>query len=124
MPDRYIAEGDYSQESGYSIVRDWAQRGEVPRALFCASDTMAMGALLALHEADYRVPEDVAVMGFDDLPAAQYSIPPLTTVRQPVYEKGQTAVDLLIDRIESPDADSSHTQLAPELVVRRSCGAR
>jgi LacI family transcriptional regulator len=124
VPDRSIAEGDYSQESGYSIVQDWAQRGEVPRALFCASDTMAMGALLALHEADYRVPEDVAVMGFDDLPAAQYSIPPLTTVRQPVYEKGQTAVDLLIDRIESPDADSAHTQLAPELVVRRSCGAR
>lgn len=124
VPDRYVAVGDYSRESGYSIVRDWAERGEMPRALFCTSDTMATGALLALHEADYRVPDDVAVMGFDDLPAAQYTVPPLTTVRQPVYEKGQTAVDLLIDQIESPDAEPVHKELDPELVVRKSCGAQ
>ena len=123
VQEQYIAEGDYSQESGYSIVRGWTEQGAVPRALFCASDTMAVGALRALSEGDYRVPDDVAVMGFDDLPAAQYTIPPLTTVRQPVYEKGQTAVDLLIDQIESPAADPAHTELAPELVVRESCGA-
>jgi len=123
VPDRYVAEGDYSQDSGYSIIQDWTDRGTMPRALFCASDTMAQGALLALHEADYRVPEDVAVVGFDDLPAAQYAIPPLTTVRQPVYEKGQMAVDLLIDRIESPEAGPAHRELDPELVVRQSCGA-
>jgi len=123
VPDRCVAEGDYSRESGYSIVRDWAERGEVPRALFCASDTMAVGALLALHETGYRVPNDVAVVGFDDLPAAQYTIPPLTTVRQPVYEKGQTAVDLLIDQIDSPGTDPVHKELDPELMVRESCGA-
>lgn len=123
VPGRYVAEGDYSQESGYSIVQDWAKRGTMPRALFCASDTMAMGALLALHEADYRVPGDVALVGFDNLPASQYTIPPLTTVRQPVYEKGQTAVNLLIDQIESPGADPVHKELDPELIVRESCGA-
>lgn len=123
VPDRYLAEGDYSQESGYNIVQDWTDRGTLPQALFCASDTMAMGALLALNEAGYQVPNDVAVVGFDDLPASQYTIPPLTTVRQPVYEKGQTAVDLLLDQIEVPDADPVHVELDPELVIRQSCGA-
>jgi len=124
VPDHLVAVGDYSRESGYDIVRDWAERGTVPRALFCASDTMATGALRALYEAGYQVPDDVAVMGFDGLPAAQYTIPPLTTVHQPVYEKGQTAVDLLIDRIEDPDVDPVHKELDPELVVRASCGGR
>ena len=124
VPSRYVAEGDYSQESGYSIIQDWAEREAMPHALFCASDTMAMGALLALHETGYRVPQDVAVVGFDNLPASQYTIPPLTTVRQPVYEKGQTAVNLLIDQIENPDTDPVHKELDPELVVRESCGAR
>jgi LacI family transcriptional regulator len=124
VPSQYVGEGDYSQESGYSIIQDWAEREAMPRALFCASDTMAMGALLALHETGYRVPEDVAVVGFDNLPASQYTIPPLTTVRQPVYEKGETAVNLLIDQIENPGTDPVHKELDPELVVRESCGAR
>ncbi|MEF8815379.1 MAG: LacI family DNA-binding transcriptional regulator [Salinibacter sp.] len=123
VPSQYVAEGDYSQESGYSIIRDWAEQETVPRALFCASDTMAMGALLALHEVGYRVPGDVAVVGFDNLPSSQYTIPPLTTVRQPVYEKGKTAVKLLLDQIENPGADPVHEEFEPELVVRESCGA-
>lgn len=123
VPDRFIAEGDYSQDSGYCIISEWAQRGTMPRALFCASDTMATGALLALHESGYQVPEDVAVVGFDDLPASQYTIPPLTTVRQPVYEKGHTAVNLLIDQIDSPGSEPVQKELSPELVVRQSCGA-
>lgn len=124
VPDRFIAEGDYSQDSGYSVIKEWSAQGSMPRALFCASDTMAMGALLALDESDYDVPDDVAVVGFDDLPASQYTIPPLTTVRQPVYEKGQTAANLLIDQIENPDSGPVHTELSPELVVRQSCGAK
>jgi LacI family transcriptional regulator len=123
VPERYVAEGDYSRDSGYAIVQGWAARGALPRALFCASDTMAMGALLALHEHDYRVPADVAVVGFDDLPSARYTFPPLTTVRQPVYEKGRTAADLLIDQIDEGAVESVHRELTPELVVRNSCGA-
>ncbi len=119
-----VAEGDYSQDSGYSIIQDWAKQGPMPTALFCASDTMAMGALLALHDAGYKVPEDVAVVGFDNLPASQYTIPPLTTVRQPVYEKGQAAANLLLDQIETPGVKSVHTELDPELIVRESCGAQ
>lgn len=124
LSDEHVAVGDYSRESGYAIVRDWIEQDTVPTALFCASDTMAMGALLAFHEADYRVPEDVAIVGFDDLPASQYTIPPLTTVRQPVYEKGRKAIDLLLRQIETPDSDPIQMELEPELVVRASCGAQ
>jgi LacI family transcriptional regulator len=123
LPDEHVAVGDYSQETGYSIITRWHETGTMPRALFCASDAIAMGGLLALQENGYDVPDDVAVVGFDGLPASQYTVPPLTTVRQPVYEKGQTAVNQLIDQIETPETDPSHTELDPELVVRESCGA-
>jgi len=63
------------------------------------------------------------VVGFDDLPSARYTFPPLTTVRQPVYEKGRTAADLLIDQIDEGAVESVHRELTPELVVRNSCGA-
>lgn len=124
VPDELVAVGDYSQESGYEIINRWIANDRVPTALFCASDTMAMGSLLALHEADYRVPDDVAVVGFDGLPSSRYTIPPLTTVRQPVYEKGQVAANMLIDEIEGSGPAPTHTELEPELVVRESCGAR
>jgi Transcriptional regulators len=123
LPDAHVAVGDYSQETGYDIVTRWHEAGTMPRALFCASDAIAMGVLLALQENGYAVPADVAVVGFDGLPASEYTVPPLTTVRQPVYEKGQTAVNQLIDQIETPETDPSHTELDPELVVRESCGA-
>lgn len=123
LSEDHVAEGDYSQDSGYSIIQDWAEQGTMPTGLFCASDTMAMGALLALHDAGYKVPDDVAVVGFDNLPASRYTIPPLTTVRQPVYEKGQAAANLLLDQIETQDAEPVHTELDPELIVRESCGA-
>jgi LacI family transcriptional regulator len=124
VADEHVAVGDYSQESGYEIIHDWARADTMPDALFCTSDTMAMGALLALHETNHRVPDDVAVVGFDGLPSSRYTIPPLTTVRQPVYEKGQAAVDVLIGEIEDDDASPTHKELAPELVVRESCGTK
>jgi len=124
VPDEHVAIGDYSQESGHEIVQHWIAEASLPTALFCASDTMAMGALLALHEHEYDVPEDVAVVGFDGLPASQYTVPPLTTIRQPVYEKGKKAADMLIDEIEGSDSATTHKELEPELVVRKSCGAQ
>lgn len=123
VPEERIAIGDYSQESGYNNIQQWANERTLPTALFCASDTMAMGALLALHETNHRVPEDVAVVGFDGLPSSRYTIPPLTTVRQPVYEKGKAAADVLVDEIEESESSPIQKVLKPELVVRESCGA-
>jgi LacI family transcriptional regulator len=124
VPDERVAVGDYSQESGYEVVNRWAAGESVPSGLFCASDTMAMGALLALNEGGYDVPGDVAVVGFDGLPSSRYTIPPLTTVRQPVYEKGKEAANVLIDEIEEEGSAPVHRALEPELVVRKSCGAQ
>jgi LacI family transcriptional regulator len=124
VPSSRIAMGDYSQESGYEAIYRWHEDGSMPGGLFCASDTMAMGALLALNETGHRVPDDVAVVGFDGLPSSGYTIPPLTTVKQPVYEKGQTAANRLIDEIEEKnEMPPTHTELTPELVVRQSCGS-
>lgn len=119
----WIAVGDYSQQSGHAIMRRWLERGAYPSAFFCASDGMAMGALLALHQAGVAVPEEVAIVGFDDLPTSQYAYPPLTTVHQPIYEKGERAADLIIDQVEGGVGDARHLKLAAELVVRASCGA-
>lgn len=123
VPEDWIAVGDYSQRSGYEIMTEWLQSGFEPTALFCASDTMATGVLLALHEAGGAVPDDVAVVGFDGLPTSAYTVPPLTTVRQPIYEKGATAANVIIDQIGADTPEVVHVNLDPELVVRESCGA-
>ena len=124
LPDERVAYTDYSPRSGYEAAREWIADGRMPSALFCAGDTIAMGALRALHEAGYRVPGDVALVGFDGLPASQYTTPPLTTVQQPVYEKGTRAADTLLDQIDGETSSGNHVTLEPELVVRESCGAR
>lgn len=115
-----LAQGEYAPQNGYRIVQDWLQNGRTFSALFCASDALAMGALLALHEAGVGVPDQVAVVGFDDLPNAAFTHPPLTTIRQPIYEKGVSAANLLIDQIDEPDRAVQHVLLTPELMVRRS----
>ncbi len=104
-------------------MQKWIKSDSDLTAVFCTSDTLAMGALSALNEEEVSVPEEVAVIGFDDLPFAQYTIPALTTIRQPIAEKGKRAANLLINQIENKDAQVVHENLEPELIVRESCGA-
>lgn len=118
---KYISFGDYSQENGSNTINRWLEKGLKISAVFCASDTMAMGALLALHKADLKVPEDMSVIGFDDLPVSQYTIPPLTTIRQPIYDKGKRLAQLLIDKIKNKEQTTVHENLEPLLIVRESC---
>lgn len=121
--ERLLAVGSYSAQSGYELMNRWIAGGDLPSAVFCASDSIATGALLALYQAGLSVPGDVAVVGFDDLPSSSYTAPPLTTVHQPIYEKGVQAANIMIDRIEAPDAGVVHVKLPVRLVVRESCGA-
>jgi LacI family transcriptional regulator len=116
-----IAEGDFTEAGGYRAMQQLlAYR---PEAVFAASDIMAFGALRALRESGLRVPDDVAVVGFDDLPQSARTEPPLTTVRQPTYRLGTTTVDSLLDLIEHPDSSPRRIVLPTELVVRASCGS-
>jgi LacI family transcriptional regulator len=121
--ERRVAVGDYSGRSGFEIMNRWIEEGLEMNAVFCASDTMAMGALLALHQADVSVPDEMAIVGFDNLPFSKYTTPPLTTVHQPISKKGRWAADLLLDQIEEKAIERCHVTLDAELAVRASCGA-
>ena len=94
-----------------------------PDAIFAASDTMAIGAIRAVHEAGLRVPEEIAFVGFDDLPIASQSDIKLTTIHQPILQFGAKAVDTLIDLIENGIKPSRRIIMDTELVILDSCGA-
>lgn len=117
-----LVEGFYSQEGGYQAMRRLLALPSRPTAVFAASDSMATGALRAIQEAGLNVPYDIALVGFDDMPIAQYASPPLTTVHQPIPEVGATAIRLLIDQVKG-DQQVVHVRLPTELRVRESCGA-
>ena len=91
-------------------------------ALFAYNDTSAVGAMFVLHEAGFRVPEDISVVGFDDIAVASFTFPPLTTVRQPLLEMGTVAAQTLLDRIEERAPFIPEIALAPELIIRNSTG--
>jgi LacI family transcriptional regulator len=93
----------------------------LPRAIICANDQTALGAIHALARRGIRVPQDIAVTGFDDVPVARHLHPPLTTVRQPMQELGGIAFEILYSKISTGKADSD-VVLPVQLIVRESCG--
>jgi LacI family transcriptional regulator len=115
-----IAEGRFRIEAGYQLMQTLLQYR--PDALFAAGDTIAQGALRAIQESGLRVPEDIAVVGFDDIDVALLTYPTLTTIRQPVQEKGAAAARLLIDIVEGRIEAPQHIMLPTELIIRDSCG--
>lgn len=100
----------------------WAQ-ATPPTAIFATNDFLAIAALQTLNESGMRVPEDVALVGFDDLPVAALLTTPLTTIAQPIEEQGRIAANLLIDETEVPASERRHLVMQPKLVVRRSSDA-
>jgi LacI family transcriptional regulator len=111
----------YTPEAGYAAMQELLARPRRPDAVFAASDTQALGALRAAREAGLRVPDDVALVGFDDIQASAYV--GLSTLSQPMYEMGKVAADKLLQRIEAPDRPVSHTTFSARLIVRETCGA-
>ncbi|MFJ2608532.1 LacI family DNA-binding transcriptional regulator [Streptomyces sp. NPDC087425] len=117
-----VVHGDWSAASGHAAGRALAADGAVS-AVFAANDDMAIGLIRALAEAGRRVPEDVSVVGFDDVPVAAYVTPPLTTVRQPFDAVARGGVERLVHVIERPDEPPLPAQVPPvDLVVRASTG--
>lgn len=120
-----IFRGDFSEESGYRAGQQLLAAGALPDAVFAANDMMAIGCLFALNEAGKRVPQDMALAGFDDIPMARFVTPPLSTVRVRIAELGGRALKELAQMIENPSHENHPAQvLRPELVVRTSCAAR
>lgn len=122
LNDDYTVVGSYSQHDGHDNMVEWLNNHPEMTAVFCASDTLAMGALLALYENNISVPDQFSVVGFDGLPISKYMIPPLTTVAQPTYKKGEKAAHLLIDKIKNKESEVEHANLKPELLIRKSTG--
>lgn len=115
-----VVEGDYSEISGYYAMQQLLSQR--PTAVFAANDSMALGALRAISQANLRVPDDIAIVGFDDIPIAAQSTPPLTTIRQPIEKAGAMAVEIMVDLVENPSHSPKRVVLPTELVVRNSCG--
>jgi LacI family repressor for deo operon, udp, cdd, tsx, nupC, and nupG len=119
----WVASGDWSSSGGYQATQQLLDRDFGFTALFVQNDRMAMGALQALRERQLRVPQDIAVVGFDNIPSTSYFDPPLTTIHQPSYELGRRGARLLIDLISGQPAPPDPIRLETKLVIRRSCGA-
>lgn len=114
-----VGHGDFSRESGVQAMHEIILSGAVFDAVFAASDLMALGAIHLLRQAGMRVPEDVAVIGFDDIDAARASDPPLTTIRQPIHEIGVTLARQII-KFAAGEAPGDPVMLPTELIVRQS----
>jgi DNA-binding LacI/PurR family transcriptional regulator len=108
---------------GYPYAKQLLARNKLFTALFAYNDISALGAIRALQEHGLRVPQDVSIVGFDDIPSAAFNIPSLTTVRQPLVRMGQVAAETLLERINGKDDYPSSIAIEPELVVRESTAA-
>jgi LacI family transcriptional regulator len=116
-----VAASDFSENGGYKAMQNLLLHH--PEAVFIASDMMAIGAMRAIQEAGLSIPDDISIVGFDDIPTSARLKPPLTTVRQPVVRCGAMAAELLIDIIENPNPTPRRMVLSTELVVRESCAS-
>ncbi|HMO55947.1 MAG TPA: substrate-binding domain-containing protein [Roseiflexaceae bacterium] len=119
---RLIIEGDYTEQSGLLAVQALMSSATHFSAIFAANDQMAYGARLALYRNQLRVPEDVSLLGFDDLPGSRYTTPPLTTVRQPALELGRAAAHAALQILDDQPADLPI--LTADLVIRESTARR
>jgi LacI family transcriptional regulator len=122
---QWVVVGQLTEHSGYAVGRELFTQDPRPTAIIACNDLMALGIISAAQSLELTVGQDVAVAGFDDVPLAEHAHPPLTTVRQPIYEIGQRICEMLIQLLqgEGEPLETPHIVLEPELIVRQSCGA-
>ncbi|ADU71245.1 transcriptional regulator, LacI family [Pantoea sp. At-9b] len=116
----YVVDGDFEFQGGFNAMNQLLTLDPLPEAVFTSNDAMAVGVYHALFQAGLRVPQDIAVMGYDNIELSRYLTPPLSTVHQPKDELGELAIDTLIHRMSDPDASQQTLVLTPELVERGS----
>jgi len=118
-----IYEGDFHQPDGYAGGNALLSLPQPPTAIFASNDVMAMGVMDAARSRGLRIPEDISILGFDDIPQSQNIRPALTTVRQPLEKMGRVAAQMLLDLLNDPQKDVSRVELPTELIIRDSCKA-
>ncbi len=113
-------ESDFEFGGGFDAMQTLLAMNERPQAVFIGNDAMAVGAYQALYQAGLKIPQDMAIVGYDDIELARYMTPPLTTIHQPKDELGELAIDVLIHRIAEPGLQQQRLQLTPILIERGS----
>ncbi|TOH60580.1 transcriptional repressor PurR [Vibrio parahaemolyticus] len=116
----WIIESDFECEGGYQAFKKMAERGMLPSSIFVSNDMMAMGVINAANELGIKVPDDLSIIGYDDIHIAKFMSPSLTTIHQPKYRLGQAAVETLVRRLDDKSNEAQVVQLEPTLVVRNS----
>ncbi|HEX7556561.1 MAG TPA: substrate-binding domain-containing protein, partial [Leptolinea sp.] len=119
--EELVRESTFHQLDGYNSAMDLLNLTNPPTAIFASNDSMAFGAMDAVREKSKRIPEDISIIGFDDIPQANIIHPALTTVRQPLRQMGSMATQMLLDLLKNPDTPSKRIELPTGLVVRDSC---
>ncbi|MEL6150975.1 MAG: LacI family DNA-binding transcriptional regulator [Chloroflexota bacterium] len=118
---KWLAEGTFNEVGGYEAMNQLLTRQIVPTAVFAANDLMALGAMMAIREAGLSIPDDIAIVGFDDIVSARLVYPGLTTIAQPQRQMGQRAAEMLFERLTGSVSDGGRSEQMPfELVVRGS----
>lgn len=119
--DEYIVQGGSTPESGYEAMESLLKTNPLPSAVFVSNDIMAVGALKACNQKGLRVPEDISIMGFDDMDFSKYLIPSLTTVRKPRRQMGREGALMLMDILNKKELKGKFKEIKTELVIRESC---
>jgi LacI family transcriptional regulator len=121
--EELVIEGDFQQQTGYESAKRLLQSVDPPpTAIFASNDLTAFGTMDAARERGLRIPDDISIIGFDDVPQASFVYPKLTTVRQPLEQMGQVAAKMLLEQIEDQSRPPQRVALATQLVIRDSCG--
>jgi LacI family transcriptional regulator len=120
IDEEIIVRGNFQHEGGHQAARQLLTNETPPTAIFACNDLMAVGAISAAVEIGYHIPDDLSIVGYDDLPLARFANPPLTTIVQPKHEMGTIAAKMLLERIRDMDAPSQRKMLDTNMVVRRS----
>lgn len=121
--DELVRFGNYSAESGFAAMQDLLRKKPYPTAVFAGNDTVAIGVMAAIQQKGLRIPDDIAVVGYDDIPVAAYTSPPLTTVRVPAVEPGKIAGEMVMTLLRGEEPEERVVRLESDLIVRESCGA-
>jgi len=121
--ENWIMEGFFEHEDGYECMNKILAQDNLPTAVFCCNDVMALGAISAITEKGLRVPDDISIIGYDNIHSSRFYAPPLTTIHQSKSRLGAQAVNLLFERIANKDNDNHEKHriaIHPELVIRKS----
>ncbi|MDT8860802.1 LacI family transcriptional regulator [Alkalihalobacillus sp. MEB130] len=121
VDESLIFEGEWSLESGYHLANQMLFQKKLPTAIFAASDNLAIGAISALSEQGVRIPEDISIVGFDNIAVSEYLTPALTTIEQPSVQIGEKAADMLLTILDHQLLEQMHVELNSKLIIRNSC---